>query len=140
MTDHEQRPILAMDADGWESFRCGTISHVQQMIALAQRRATATWLLAVFACGALATAVVFLSHQEFLDCSNPVTHESADTPLGWSMAGLATLVPLGIGISLAVRHSVRLLVMAVVVAVVQAVVWSWALGGPGTCSASSVLA
>jgi len=78
------------------------------------------------------TVIIFVSYNEFLDCSMPETHQSANTPLGWTTAAVATGVPLLVGVVLGQRHSLRLVGAAVLVAVVQAVVWVWALN-PGGC-------
>lgn len=97
-----------------------------------QRNPFATWLVSVLACGFVGTVIIFVSYNEFLDCSVPETHESANTPLGWTTAAVATGVPLIVGVVLGVRHSRRLVGTALVLAAVQAVVWVWALN-PGGC-------
>jgi|GEM_PF-5608781 len=61
-----------------------------------------------------------VSYDKFLDCSIPGTHESANTPLGWTTAAIATGGPLLVGLVLGLRHSVKLVVAAVLVAVAQA--------------------
>lgn len=86
----------------------------------------------VLAFGFVGTVIIFVSYNEFLDCSIPETHESANTPLGWSTAAVATGVPLLVGVVLGLRQSRRIVGTAVLVALVEAVVWVWALN-PGGC-------
>ena len=86
----------------------------------------------VLALGFVGTVVIFVSYNEFLDCSIPETHESANTPLGWMTAAVATGGPLLVGVVLGLRHSAKLVGAAVLVAAAQALVWVWALN-PGGC-------
>ncbi len=97
-----------------------------------QRNPFATWLVAMLAFGLAGVAVIFVSYGEFLDCSIPETHESASTPLGWTIATVATGIPLLVGVALGLRHSPKLIGVAVLVAMTQAMVWVWALN-PGGC-------
>jgi len=99
--------------------------------ATSRERPIAVWLISMLTLGVLGAVAVALSHTEFLDCSIPETHESANTPLGWSMALLATVAPLLIGVVLGARHSRWLVGLAIAVAGVQAVIWLWVLTTPG---------
>lgn len=97
-----------------------------------QKHPFATWICSVLVLGFVGTVVISVSYNEFLDCSIPETHESANTLLGWTTAAIATGVPLLVGLVLGLRHSAKLVSAAVLVAVAQAVVWVWALN-PGGC-------
>ena len=99
----------------------------------------AVWLISMLTLGVLGAVVATASHTEFLDCSVPETFESANTPLGWSMALLATVVPLIIGVILGVRHSRRLIGLAIAVAGVQSVIWIWVLTTPADCGSAFTL-
>ena len=107
--------------------------------AISPEKPFAVWLISMLTLGVLGAVVVAFSHTEFLDCSVPETHESANTPLGWSMALLATVVPLIIGVTLGVRHSRRLIGLALAVAGVQSVIWLWVLTTPGDCGSAFTL-
>lgn len=107
--------------------------------ATSREKPVTVWLISMLTLGALGAVVVALSHTEFLDCSIPETHESANTPLGWSMALLATVVPLIIGVVLGARHSRRLVGLAIAVAGIQAVIWLWVLTTPGDCGSAFAL-
>lgn len=107
--------------------------------AISRDRSIVIWLVSMLTLGFVGAVVVALSHTEFLDCSVPETHESANTPLGWSMALMATVIPLVIGVTLGVRHVRWLIAVAIAVAGVQAVVWLWALTTPGDCGSTALL-
>lgn len=62
-------------------------------------------------------------YDDFMDCSVKEIHESANTPLGWAIAGAASLVPVVVAASHGNR---RLTVVALVVAAAELVVWWWA--------------
>lgn len=96
-------------------------------------RSIAIWLVSMLTFGFLGAVVVALTHTEFLDCSIAETHESANTPLGWSMALMATVIPLIIGATLGARHVRWLIAVAIAVAGIETVVWVWALTTPGDC-------
>ena len=102
------------------------------LVAMLHKNPFATWMCSVLAFGLAGIVVIFFSYNEFLDCSIPETHESANTPFGWTTAAIATGVPLLVGIVLGLRHSTKLVGAAVLVAAVQASVWVWALN-PGGC-------
>lgn len=85
----------------------------------------------MLASGFVAMAVISLRYDQFLDCSNPEQHQSANTPLGWSVAVVATTLPLVIAALLKPRQRL-LVVTAVLVACVQIPLWVWALN-PGGC-------
>lgn len=104
--------------------------------AISQEKPFAVWLISILTLGVVGAVVVTASHTEFLDCSVPETFESANTPLGWSMALLATVVPLIIGVTLGVQHSRRLIVLAIAVAGIQSVIWIWALTTPADCGSA----
>jgi hypothetical protein len=105
---------------------------VSSLIAILQKRPFATWMCSALVLGLIGTVVMFVSYNEFLDCSIPETHESANTLLGWTTAAIATGVPLLLGVVLGLRHSAKLVGAAVLVAAGQALVWVWALN-PGGC-------
>ena len=107
--------------------------------AISQEKPFAVWLISMLTLGVLGAVVVTASHTELLDCSVPETHESGNTPLGWSMALLATVVPLLIGVALGVRYSRRLIGLAIAVAGIQSVIWIWALSTPGDCGSAFTL-
>ncbi len=75
-------------------------------------------------------ACIVLRYDEFLDCSNPEHHESANTPLGWSVAVLATILPLAVAALLRPLQR-RLMIAAVLVASIQIPSWVWALNPSG---------
>lgn len=100
---------------------------------MVQRNPFAFWLISVLALGFVGAAIIFVSYNEFLDCSIPETHQSASTPLGWTTAAVATGVPLLVGVVLGLRYSRALVGVALLVAVVEATIWVWALNGPGNC-------
>ena len=104
--------------------------------AISREKPFAVWLISILTLGVVGAVVVTASHTEFLDCSVPETFESANTPLGWSMALLATVVPLIIGVTLGVRHSRRLIGLAIAVAGIQSVIWIWALTTPADCGSA----
>ena len=110
---------------------------MSNLVAAQQRYPVVSWLVSVLVLGVIGVAVIFVSFNEFLDCSVPETHESANTPLGWTTAAVATGVPLLIGVVLGLRHSRTLVVLAVLIALVQAVIWVWALN-PGGCDWETV--
>ncbi len=107
--------------------------------AISQKSPFALWLISMLTLGVLGAVVVTAAHSQLLDCSVPETHESGNTPLGWSMALLATVVPLVIGVALGVRYSRRLIGLAIAVAGVQSVIWIWALTTPGDCGSAFTL-
>ncbi|GEM_PF-2178563 len=45
------------------------------------REPLVTWLVSVIALGLTGTVTIYVSYNEFLDCSIPETHQSANTPL-----------------------------------------------------------
>lgn len=96
-----------------------------------QKHPFATWMCSVLVLGFVGTVVIFVSYNEFLDCSIPETHESANTLLGWTTAAIVTGVPLLIGVVLGLRRSAKLVSAAVLVAAAQALVWVWALNPAG---------
>ena len=79
--------------------------------------------MAVLACGAAGLFIVGRIHADFMDCSVKEIHESANTPLGWSIALAASLVPVVVAAS---HRNRRLTAAALVVAAVELVVWWWA--------------
>ncbi len=91
---------------------------------------TLIWLLTTLASGLVGVAVIALRYDEFLDCSNPEHHESANTPLGWSVAVLATILPLAVAALLRPLQR-RLMIAAVLVASIQIPLWVWALNPSG---------
>ena len=103
---------------------------MQPLITTPRASPTLIWLLTMLASGFVGVAVIALRYDEFLDCSNPEQHESANTPLGWSVAVLATMLPLAIAALLRPRQR-RLMVAAVLVACIQIPIWVWALNPSG---------
>lgn len=59
------------------------------------------WLGSVMVATIAGLMLVGATHNEFLDCSNPDAHESADTALGWTIAVLASALPVGIAVFVA---------------------------------------
>ncbi len=99
----------------------------------------AAWLASLLTFGLAGSIVVALTHDEFLDCSNPQTHESANTPLGWSMAVMATVIPAIVGVTIGLAASRRLIGVSIAVAALQAVIWTWALTPTGNCESASAI-
>ena len=107
--------------------------------AASRDQSIAIWLISMLTLGFLGAVVVALTHTEFLDCSVAETHESANTPLGWSMALIATVTPLVVGVVLGARHVRWLIAITIAVAGVQSLIWVWALTTPGDCGATAFL-
>jgi hypothetical protein len=85
------------------------------------------WLGAVIASGIAGLIVVGVAYDEFMDCSNPEIHESANTTLGWAVALAASALPVAAAIWLAGGLRRRLSAVALVVALLSLAVWGWAL-------------
>lgn len=85
------------------------------------------WLGAVIASGVAGLIVIGGAYDEFLDCSNPEIHESADTALGWTVAFVASALPVAVAIWLAGGLRRTLPAVALGVAVLSLVVWRWLL-------------
>lgn len=104
---------------------------MSRVVATLQRSPFVTWLVSLLALGFIGAVAIFVSYDEFLDCSNPETHESANTPLGWTVAVVSTGVPLLVGVVSGLRYSIRLVGAALLVAALEALVWVWALNPSG---------
>jgi hypothetical protein len=51
---------------------------VSSLLAILQKHPFATWMCSVLVLGLIGTVVIFALYNEFLDCSIPETHESAN--------------------------------------------------------------
>lgn len=89
------------------------------------------WFGSVLLFGVIGVVLAGREYREFMDCSNPELHESANTAYGWTLALLASLVPVGTASGLAQRltdrDGRRLMVLAAAVAAGSLLVWWWAL-------------
>ena len=86
------------------------------------------WFVMAVVCGVAGVVVLGRLYDEFLDCSNPEIHERANTPLGWSVAVIASIIPVAVAIRLAGRVRHRLVLLAVAAAALAlATVWPWVL-------------
>ena len=85
------------------------------------------WLGAVVASGVSGVIVVGVAYDEFMDCSNPELHQSADTAIGWMVAFAASVLPVVVAIWIAGGPRRRLSVAAFAVALLSLAVWSWVL-------------
>lgn len=62
-----------------------------------------------------------------MDCSNPEIHESANTAFGWTVAIVASALPVAVAALLAGGLRRKLPAIATAVALLGLVVWWWAL-------------
>ncbi|WP_421120765.1 hypothetical protein ACE2AJ_05535 [Aquihabitans daechungensis] len=85
------------------------------------------WLGAVLVSGVAGLVVLGVTYDEFLDCSNPEIHESANTTLGWTIAFVASALPLAVATWLAGGLRRGLTIVALVVALLSLGFWQWVL-------------
>lgn len=86
------------------------------------------WFVTATLCGVAGVVALGSRYDEFLDCSNPEIHERASTPLGWSVAVVASIIPVAVAIWLAGRVRHRLVYLAVFAAALAlTTVWPWML-------------
>lgn len=85
------------------------------------------WLGAVAASGVVGLLLVGATYDEFMDCSNPEIHESANTSLAWTVAVLASALPVAVSIWLAGGLWRKLPALALAVALLSLGLWRWLL-------------
>ncbi len=85
------------------------------------------WLASVVIAGGLGLLVLGATYDEFLDCSNPEIHESADTTFGWAIAVVASALPVGVACWLAGGPRRPLTALALATALVSLGIWWWLL-------------
>jgi hypothetical protein len=85
------------------------------------------WMGVVVASGVAGLIVVGVAYDEFMDCSNPEIHQSADTAFGWVVAFAASVLPVAVAAWLSGGLRRRLPAVAIAVALLSLVAWSWVL-------------
>lgn len=85
------------------------------------------WFASVILFGGIGFGLLDLVYQEHMDCSNPETHESANTLLGWMVAIVSSVLPVVAAVWLARGVRRPLPVAALLLAVASMGVWKWIL-------------
>lgn len=100
---------------------------MQRPIGDAPTLQVAGWLASVVVAGGGGLLLLSATYQEFMDCSNPELHQSANTTLGWTVAIVASAAPVAIAVWLAGGVRRKLPAWALAVALASLAIWWWML-------------
>lgn len=100
---------------------------VRRSIGGAPALQVAGWIASVVVAGGGGLLILSATYQEFMDCSNPELHQSANTTLGWTVATVASAAPVGVSVWLAGGVGRRLPALALAVALASLAIWWWIL-------------
>ncbi len=85
------------------------------------------WLASAVVVGGAGFLLVGATYDEFMDCSNPEIHESANTTFGWTVAAAASALPVAVATWLAGGLRRELPALAIATAMLSMVIWWWML-------------
>jgi hypothetical protein len=100
---------------------------VQHPTAESPRLQVLVWLASAVVAGVAGLFVVGATYREFMDCSNPELHESANTTFGWTVAVVASALPVAVATWLAGGPWRKLPALAFAIALLSLAVWWWML-------------